>query len=163
MTILNNINHKNHKPKYVKINKQDNESTQNFHNETLHSLEQENINNTINKDPNINYNILHNIIQHAKTKHMPHKFVRFKKYKHRMSPWITHGIVKSIQYRDNLYKKHKMTQPETPEFDAQKVNLKAYNTILKRSIHLAKKSYYETLFLKFMGDIKGTWKTIKLN
>ncbi len=77
-----------------------------------------------------------------------------------MSPWITKGIIRSIQYRDNLYKKHKMTASNSPEFDIQKINLKTYNNILKKSIHLAKKIYYETLFQKFKDDIKGTWKTI---
>ncbi len=56
-----------------------------------------------------------------------------------MSPWITKGIIRSIQYRDNLYKNHKMTASNSPEFDIQKINLKTYNNILKKSIRLAKK------------------------
>ncbi len=70
---------------------------------------------------------------------MPQKFVKLIKYKHKISAWITHGIERSIQYRDNMYKKHKMTNPHSPEFDIQKINLKTYNSILKKSIWLAKK------------------------
>ncbi len=66
-----------------------------------------------------------------------------------MSAWITYGIVRSIQYRDNLYKKQKMTSPHSSEFDIQNINLKTYNTILKKCIWLAKNSYYELLFLKY--------------
>ncbi len=77
-----------------------------------------------------------------------------------MSAWITHGIIRSIQYRDYLYEKHKMTRSHSLEFDIQNINLKTYNTILKKSIRLAKKSHYELLFLKFKDDIRGTWKTI---
>ncbi len=53
-----------------------------------------------------------------------------------------------------------MTDPCSFEYDAPKNNLKTYNTILKKGIHLSKKSYYELLFQKFQNDIKGTWKTI---
>ncbi len=60
-------------------------------------------------DPNINYNSLHKVLQNAKNKHMPSKVVKYNKYKHKTSNWITYGIIKSIYYRDNLYKKMKMT------------------------------------------------------
>ncbi len=53
-----------------------------------------------------------------------------------------------------------MTASNSSEFDIPKINLKTYNNILKKSICLAKKIYYETLFQKFKDDIKGTWKTI---
>ncbi len=69
---------------------------------------------------------------------MPVKLVKFAKHKHKISPWITRGILKSIQYRDNLSKNHKMTDPNTLEFDIQKTNLGMYNSILKRAIRLAK-------------------------
>ena len=159
-TILKNINHKDHKPKYTKIVKQDMESIQNFHGEIQNALDHANLNNDLDTDPNLNYNTLHEIIQQAKLKHMPIKLVKFNKYKHKISPWITRGILQSIQYKDNLYKKHKMTDPTLPEFDIQKLNLKTYNNILKRAIRLAKRSYYEALFNKFKNDIRGTWKTI---
>ncbi len=159
-TILNNINVKHHKPKNIKVTKQDNESKQQFHYEILHCLEHENLTNDITQDPNINYNILHNIVQNAKMKHIPQKSVRFHKYKHKIYAWITRGIIKSIHYKDDLYKKHKMTDPYSFEYDAPKNNLKTYNTILKKSICLSKKNYYEILFQKFQNDIKGTWKTI---
>ncbi len=34
-----------------------------------------------------------------------------------------------------------MTDPNTPEFDIQKTNLETYNSILKRALLLAKRSY----------------------
>ncbi len=61
---------------------------------------------------------------------MPQKGVKLIKHKHKMCAWITHSIIRSIQYRDNLYKKHKMTNPHSSEFDIQNINLKTYNTIL---------------------------------
>ncbi len=79
--MLNNINHKQYAPKYIKITKQDKESIQQFHEEIIHSLAHgRNLDNDTTKDPNINYNIQHNIIQYAKLKHVPHKVVKLIKH-----------------------------------------------------------------------------------
>ncbi len=107
-------------------------SIQIFHEEFIHSLAHGNLDNDTTIDPNINYKILHNIIQHTKVKHMSQKVAKLIKPKPKMSAWIMHGIVRSIQYRDNLYKKHKMTSPHFLEFDIQNINLKTYNSILKK-------------------------------
>ena len=82
------------------------------------------------------------------------------KYKHTKSPWITQGLLKSIRYRDKLYKQLKLTNPDTVEYEVLKINLKSYNAILKRSFRIAKQNYFETCFNKFKSDIKNTWKTI---
>ena len=60
-----------------------------------------------NTDPNHNYNIIINEINQAKNKYMTSKLVKFNKYKHKMSTWITQGLLISIRYRDKLYKKTK--------------------------------------------------------
>ncbi len=91
---------------------------------------------------------------------MPTKFVKYDKYKHKGSKWITSGIIKSIQYRDNLYKKFKTTNPNSIQFAIHQNNLDAYNNILKKSIRLAKRNYYQTTFSKCKDDIRDTWKII---
>ncbi len=63
---------------------------------------------------------------------MPYTFAKFSKYKHNKSKWITYGIIKSIHYRDNLYKKLKMTDPNSVQFTIQKINFSTYNYILKK-------------------------------
>ncbi len=68
---------------------------------------------------------------------MPSKFVKYDKYKHKKSKWITSGIIKSIKYRDNLYKELKATNPNSIQFGIHKANLDTYNNILKKSIRLA--------------------------
>ncbi len=70
-------------------------------------------------DPNINYNILHNTVQHFKEMHMPVKLEHSNKYKHKKSSWITHGIIHSIQFRDELHKIRKITDPTSVEHKAQ--------------------------------------------
>ncbi len=99
-----------------------------------------NIENTDPKqDPNINYNILHNKIQHFKEMHMPVKLEHYNKNKHKKSSCITHGIIHSIQFRDKLHKIHKMTNPTSVDHEAQRINLKIYNNTLNQCKCMTKK------------------------
>ena len=85
-------------------------------------------------------------ILRAKNKHMPCKLVKFNKYKHKKSAWITLGLLKSIRYRDKLYKQLRLSNPNSLHYDTLKLNLKTYNLILRKSIISAKQMYYESLF-----------------
>ena len=53
-------------------------------------------------DPNENYQHFEEIILNAKAKHLATKTVKFKKHKHKLSQWMTNGILNSIKYRDNF-------------------------------------------------------------
>ena len=55
-------------------------------------------------DPNISYNNLDQGLSKAKALHIPIKQVKFDKKKHKKSPWITKGIIKSLTCRDKLYR-----------------------------------------------------------
>lgn len=54
-----------------------------------------------------NYAIFENCIETARKNNFPIKKVKFNKYKHGRNDWITSGILRSIRYRDKLYKKLK--------------------------------------------------------
>ena len=99
-------------------------------------------------------------ILRAKNKHMPCKLVKFNKYKHKKSTWITQGLLKSIRYRDQLYKQLRLSNPNSLHYDTLKFNLKTYNLILRKSIISAKQIYYESRFNRIGNDIRRTWKTI---
>ncbi len=47
-------------------------------------------------------------------------------HKHIQSKWVMFGIIKSIQYRDNLCKKLKMSDHLSDEFATLKINLNSY-------------------------------------
>ncbi len=119
---------------YVKITKQDKESIHNFHNEILTSDRLINLKSDLKEDPNNTYNGLQNVIQDEKNKYMPSKLIKYNKYKHKKSIWVTFGIMKSIQFRDNLYKKTKKTDPLSVDFARLKINLNTYNNVFKNSI-----------------------------
>ena len=72
---------------------------------------------------------------------MPLKRYRFNKYKCKKADWITTGIIKSIKFRDTLYRCLKRTPPTDITFFNMKHNLSVYNKILKRLIREAKAEF----------------------
>ena len=90
----------------------------------------------------------------------PEKQARFNKYRHKISPWITNGILKSIHRRDNLAKKIKNTPYNNSKYEELCTNLKVLRQSLRSLIREAKKMYYYAEFQKFSGDCKRTWNKI---
>ena len=78
---------------------------------------------------------------------MPSKWVKFNKYKHK-------------KIRDRLYKRLKLTDLNSANYDTININIKTYNEIIKTSILAAKQAYFELCFKRFKNDINNTWKTI---
>ena len=97
----------------------------------------------------------------AKEKHLPVKVKKANKYKHKLTPWITSGIIKSIKYKDKLYKTMKSHIPDSEAFNNSRINLQTYNRILQKTIREAKTNYYGRKFDKYKHDSKKTWSIIK--
>ena len=108
-------------------------------------------------NPNTTYDKLLSILDNARRKHTPSKIVKFHRHKHKKQVWITKGILKSIKYRDNLYKQIKITDRNSISYNIHKTNLSTYNRILKQSIGIAKNRYYSSCFQRYKNDIKKTW------
>ncbi len=53
-----------------------------------------------------------------------------------------------------------MLNSDSQEYALFTAHLKTYNAVLKKSINIIKRQYYEACFCKFKDDIKKTWKTI---
>ena len=127
----------------------------------LHSLENIDIINLMTFDnPDKNYDILETLLIQAIDRYMPMKKIRLNKYKHKKTEWITNGILKSIKFKDNLYKRMKLSVIGTVEHTVLKHNLSVYNSILKRLIRKAKNNYYYTRFEHCQHDSKNTWNMI---
>ena len=112
-------------------------------------------------DPNLSYQAFEDFVLRIKEKNMPMKTVRFDKYKHKMTKWVTTGIITSIKVRDKLYRQLKSHPVNSQEYYTLKTNLKTYNTILKKNIRKAKKDYHYDQFAKYKNDIRKTWDTLK--
>ena len=93
---------------------------------------------------NQNYNIMHQEIYDTIEKHTLKKTVKLNKHKHKISKWISHGIIKSIKYRDKLYKTLKMTH-ESPNYTILKVKIinQIINTgVFPNKLKIAKNNSY---------------------
>ena len=115
----------------------------------------------LNTDPNINYDKIDTALMTAKRLHLPLKRVKFNKTKHKKSPWITRGIIKSLISRDKLYRSLKQCPLGSHDYNALNINLRTFNRILKRNIYLVKQDYYNNVFNQYKYYIKKTWGTIK--
>jgi hypothetical protein len=136
-------------PKYVKVTKQSDEAHRSFYEELLLQNIQQKLNVSPTADPNININIIANELKTAKEKHLPTKLVKFNKYRHKKNNWMTYGILKSMKHRNKLYKRLRMTNENTIEYYRCKKELSDYTTILRKSIRLAKISYYKNTFERY--------------
>ena len=157
-----NTGSKPRRPKYITKRSMSENNMLAFRNE----LNEINISSYLHADldtnPNIDYDKFENIITTQFEKHFPEKRIKFDKYKHKLSPWITTDILKSIEFRDNLYKSVHKCSVDNPEYDTLNHNLKMYNSMLNRNIKKAKQTYYHQEFAKYKDDIRKTWDTLKV-
>ena len=95
-------------------------------------------------------------MQNTYERHFPQKRVKCNKYQHKLSNWITTGILKSIEFRDNLYKRLKLCPIDSPYYETYKHNLKMYQGYLNQCIRTAKKEYYVKEFTKYKNGRRET-------
>ena len=91
---------------------------------------------------------------------MPLKNIKFNRYKHKKSGWITDGILISLKYRDKLYKLKKSATTET-EYERSSINLHTYNNILRKLIRDAKFHHYQHQFQKNKLNMRKQWDTLR--
>ena len=88
------------------------------------------------------------------------KRIKLIKSKHKKSLWITEGLIKSIKFRDKLHMKSKTSNLTLVEYQAIKINIKTYNTIIKRLIRKLKREYIANKFDEHKSNIRRTWQLI---
>ena len=140
-----NLRKKQYHPKYILQQNKDENAIQNFCSAITNANIMGKIDSSERACPDQNYNILQDILVQQMNKHLPVKKVKFNKYKHKDSPWITQGILNSIRFRDTLYKNLKSTPCEDPQYPTLDQNLHVYNAMLRKNIRKAKLDYYNNL------------------
>ena len=70
-------------------------------------------------------------------KHLKHVKTNLNRYKHKQNPWITIGNKNSIKFRDEMFKRLRLTNCDSPTYETLQ-QLKNYNWILQRNINAAK-------------------------
>ena len=155
------LNDKPKRPKYIQKRVISEAVTHNFREELRSSDISLHLNANLMTDPNPEYDIFERIALNAYEKHCPNKRVKVNKHKHKLSPWITTGLIKSIEFRDKLYKRLNSCPQDSPEHNKMEYNLKTYNGYLKQCIRTAKREYYVHEFTEYKNDIRKTWDTLK--
>ena len=93
------------KTRYITIYSNSEEAKNNFKNDISFKNIFDKLNKNLTNNPNENYNILEEEISNSLEIHMNKKTVKFNRRKHKRDPWITFGILHSINRKNSLYKK----------------------------------------------------------
>ena len=145
---------------YVTIFSNSEHSIQSFKNDFECKNIYEKLNKDLNADPNKNYAMLEAAITESMNAHLEKKIVKFNRKKHKKDPWMTYGILKSVNHKNKLYKNLMKINKDLPLFDNKKQEFNVYKNTLRRLINQAKNIYFSTQFEKNRGDGKKTWQTI---
>ena len=141
--------------KYITIKTNTKEARKQFHDESISKQVFHQLDSNIHvADPNQNYGILEKALKETHLVFFPEQVVRFNKKKHKETPWITVGILKSINRRIKLYKSLKKTQLNSISYATKKSNFNQYRNRLGKTIALAKRMYYKTIFEQYKQDMK---------
>ena len=89
--------------------------------------------------------------------HLTKKRVKFNTRKHKKDPWMTYGILNSVNRKNLLYKKLMKINRDSLLFDIKKQEFNAYKNTLRRLINQAKNNYYSTQFHRNKRNAKKTW------
>jgi len=146
--------------KFIKITDRSEKNTNIFLNKLATGISVTQFNADLYCEPNENFNTLEQYMTKTMSQCFPVKRIRFNKYKHKISPWMTNGILKSIHRRDNIYKKLKKLDCNSNAYIDTKKELSELNSILQRLMRQSKRDFFHAEFLKFSGDCKKTWNTI---
>ena len=111
-------------------------------------------------DESDNYKGLVKSIGDTQKNQIDSKRFKYNKYRHKKCKWITFGLLKSIEFRDNLYRELKKTPIDRDDYRNKKINLRIYNWIINRSKTYLKKRYYAEKFHQLKNNIKLTWRLI---
>ena len=120
----------------------------------------ENVSNTnwsslLDEDPNMAYNNFIDKYSSIYNACFPLKAIKGKLQKNRSSPWISPGLLKSINKKNRLYQKF----IRSPSLSNERI-YKTYKNKLNHSIRLAKRKYYDTKFESAKNDLRTTWKLL---
>ena len=111
-------------------------------------------------DPNENYEVLERTLKEVHTECFPERIVRFNDKKHKKTPWITTGILNSINRRNKLYRSLSRPKQMQLVMQQQKNFFNRYRNVLCKTIAFTKRKYYIHIFEHCQRDMKKTWATL---
>ena len=144
------------KTKFITIYSNTAESKINFKNDISSKRIYDKLDKNLHADPNINYNILEKKIINSIETHMQKKTVKFNRRKHKRDPWITFGILRSVNKKNQLYRTLKQTKMNLEIYEIRKQRFNQYKNTLRKTIK-PKRSIFQTSLadLKVMAKKHG--------
>ena len=91
---------------------------------------------------------------------MPRPTTYREKRKDEIQAWMTDEILATVVQNNKMYAKGKSTPITHADYLTIKQHFKAYDKIVRRSIEVEKKRYFERRFETFKNNMKKTWITI---
>ena len=101
-----------------------------------------------------------NIFEGFLDKHAPFKLLTKKEMKSFSKPWITKGILTSINAKNKLHKKYLKSTNATSKNELF-LKFKNYRNSIANITKLSKKQHYASFFNDNLNNLKNTWKGIK--
>ena len=116
----------------------------------------ENVSNTnwasfLDEDPNMAYNNFIDEYSRVYNACFPLKVIKGKLLNNCSSPWITPGLLRSINKKNRLCKKF---------IRSPSLSNETYKNKLNHLIRIAKRKYYDTKFESAKNDLRTTWKLL---
>ena len=109
----------------------------------------------LDEDPNMAYNNFIDEYSRVYNACFPLKVITGKLLNNCSSPWITPGLLKSINKKNRSYKKFIRSPSLSNEW-----KYKTYKNKLNHLIRIAKRKYYDTKFESAKNDLRTTWKLL---
>ena len=160
LTCLDIVKKPQYRPKFVFVQEKSPEAIENFVSEIDKKVNDTQFYTNYLRDPNNNYTVLEKIITDSREKHLPIKKKKFKKYVHKLSPWMTDEILRMIEHKDKLYKIKVLEPHDSFAYLEAKTDLYNYSILLQQKINEVKKAFYHQKFHDYKNDARKTWSTI---
>lgn len=123
----------------------------------LQLLKSENWDDVFNEnDPNISYDNFITALQNYKSLATKEKIMKINSSKHKIKPWITDGVIRSIRIRDKLASRIK-NEPENIELRRTYIHYRNKITCLIKRL---KNDYYKMKIESASGNIRKIWQVI---
>ena len=107
------------------------------------------------EDPNEAYNDFIEEYSRIYNTCFPLKVLKGKQVNKFFSPWLSPGLLKSVNKKNRLHKKFVSSPSASSETKYQ-----AYKNKLTHLIRIAKRKYYDSKFENARNDLKTTWKLL---
>ena len=148
------------KQKYIEVEVLNEENVESFRKEIAHLEIHNKLDDTVDRDPNYNYEIVSTLLQNAKSKHIPKRIKKFNKRRHKKERWMTDEFLAQVIKKNDMYIDWETTPITHPDYEQVKLKFKGYEKIVSKGIDKAKKDYFDRVFVAYKSDMKKTWQVI---